>query len=60
MDNQIAPPDGAPSWVTPELIADTIEVWQPDYGYVLTPDDALEILMLFDQLVDVLEDLDGK
>jgi len=60
MNNQIAPPKGAPSWVTPELIADTIEVWQPDCGYVLTPEDALEIIISFDQLVGTLEDLDDE
>ncbi len=25
-------PSGAPAWITPELIADTIETWQPYYG----------------------------
>jgi hypothetical protein len=53
-------PEGSPSWVTPELIADTIETWQGDYDRQLTPDDALEILMLFDRLVSVLEKPDAE
>jgi hypothetical protein len=53
-------PGGAPAWVTPQLIADTIETWQGDYDHELTPDDALEILLLFDELVGVLEKTDAE
>ena len=28
----VAVPAGAPRWVTPELFADTIRVWEPYYG----------------------------
>lgn len=37
-------PSGAPSWVTPELIAHTIRVWQRFSEQPMTPDDALEII----------------
>lgn len=38
-------PAGAPSWITPELIRDTIETWQPYYAQDLTIEDALTILL---------------
>ena len=50
-----AMPPGAPSWITPELIADTIETWQPYYELDLTVNDALEILQGVGNLIDVLE-----
>lgn len=46
---------GAPRWVTPELIADTIETWQPYYDDPLTVENAVQILLSVAQLVDVLE-----
>lgn len=46
-------PAGAPRWVTPELLADTLRVWQPYYGN-LTPQDALSIIMNVGNLFDVL------
>ena len=49
-------PSGAPDWVTAELIAYTIEVWQPYYQYRLTADDALEMLLNAGQLLRVLAD----
>jgi hypothetical protein len=49
-------PSGAPSWVTLELIEDTIRVWQPYYEQPLTVEDALSILMNFGQLTDVLSE----
>ena len=36
---------GVPSWITPELIADTIRAWQPYYAQPLTDRDAVGILM---------------
>ena len=33
-----------PDWITPELIDETIRVWQPYYGRELTEDDAVFIL----------------
>lgn len=49
-----AVPPGAPKWVTSERISDTIRVWQPSYKELLTPDDALEILLNVHALLDVL------
>ncbi|NQU24047.1 MAG: hypothetical protein HQ567_22420 [Candidatus Nealsonbacteria bacterium] len=36
---------GAPAWITPELIDDTIDTWQPYYEETLTAREALDILM---------------
>lgn len=47
-------PPGAPRWVTDELIAHTLRVWQPRYKKELTPQDALEILMNVTELFKVL------
>lgn len=47
-------PSGSPDWVTDELIAETIDVWQPYYSNSLTPDDALEILMGVTKLFEFL------
>ena len=47
-------PAGAPCWVTPELIAHTLRVWQPYYEIQLIPEDALEIMMGVGRLVEVL------
>lgn len=47
-------PAGAPDWATAELIAKTIEVWQPYYPDPLTDDDALAIIQSVGRLIDVL------
>ena len=47
-------PGGSPSWVDPDLIAETIRVWQPYYPQPLTPDAALDILINVGQLYDAL------
>jgi len=47
-------PAGAPEWVTEELIAQTLEVWQPLADRVLTPDDALAMLINVCQLFEVV------
>jgi hypothetical protein len=47
-------PSGAPSWVTKELISQTIRVWQPYYCEPLTADDALVIIQSASQLFEVL------
>jgi hypothetical protein len=52
---EISVPSGAPGWITPELIADTIETWQPYYADLLTADDALGILLSVANLIDILE-----
>jgi len=45
-----------PSWITPELVADTRMVWEPRYGHALTTGDVIEILQNVGQLFDVMED----
>lgn len=52
-------PPGAPLWITPELIALTLQVWQPYYEQPLTAENALEILMGAGRMIDVLSD-DGS
>jgi hypothetical protein len=47
-------PPGAPSWITSDLVADTIRVWQRYYEAPLTPDDALEMIVNVGQLLNVL------
>lgn len=49
-------PAGAPTWVTPELINDTISTWQSVYQRSLTLEDALEILLSVGHLLDRLTD----
>ena len=51
-------PAGAPDWVTPELIEDTIQTWQPVYRHSLTPEDALEILISVAYLFEGLEQVE--
>jgi predicted hotdog family 3-hydroxylacyl-ACP dehydratase len=46
--------DSMPAWVTPELIGQTIKVWQPYYRFPLTPDDAVGILLSVSRLFGVL------
>lgn len=47
-------PAGAPRWVTPELIAHTLRVWQPYYREQLNPEEALAIIMGVSRIVDAL------
>lgn len=47
-------PAGAPAWVSPELIELTLRTWQPHYQTVLTPEDAVYIIMSVGRLFDVL------
>ena len=49
-----AVPAGAPSWVTSELLTQTVEVWQPYYADPLSTDDALAMLMNVGRLIRVL------
>ncbi|MEZ6131318.1 MAG: hypothetical protein R3C59_21795 [Planctomycetaceae bacterium] len=53
---QVVVPDGAPSWVTPELIEKTLEVWQRYYEEELIPEDALAMIMGTSQLFQSLAD----
>jgi hypothetical protein len=44
-------PSGAPAWITGELIARTIEVWQPYYSEPLSADDAMLMLINVGQVL---------
>lgn len=46
--------DGAPEWITPELIQITLKVWQPRYKAQLSEDDARTILLSVGRLFDTL------
>lgn len=50
--NQIPP--GTPAWITADLIAHTLRIWQPRYSAPLTPDDAVYIILNAGRLLDVL------
>lgn len=51
---------GLPDWITPELIAETLDVWQPRYDKQLTDDDAVEILQGVAALLDAIGDVDDE
>ena len=57
--DQASVPPGAPAWVTPELIEHTVHVWQPFYKRELTPEDALELLLSADRLLEFLSPKDN-
>jgi hypothetical protein len=46
--------NGLPSWITPELISETIRAWQPYYAQPLTVQDAIGILLSVGNLFAVL------
>jgi hypothetical protein len=48
-------PAGAPAWITPALIASTLDVWQPHFAKPLTTADAIDILSDVGRLMDILE-----
>jgi hypothetical protein len=45
---------GIPAWITPELIKDTLQTWQPYYNQQLSEADAVEILQSVGRLLDVM------
>ena len=47
-------PDGAPPWVTDELIKLTLDTFESHYEKTLTPEDALEMLTNVANLMDLL------
>ncbi len=49
-----AAPGSTPTWITPELIALTLRVWQPLYPDRLTRDDAIAMLLAVGRLFLVL------
>lgn len=54
-DREACVPPGAPSWVTVELIAQTLRVWQPYYPQQLIPEDALDMILNVGRIVQVLQ-----
>lgn len=52
-DNNL--PDGAPPWVTPSLVAETIEFVRKSTGEELTADEAVEFAVSFSQIGDLLK-----
>jgi len=56
-DSEVVPVvPGAPTWVTPELFADTLATWRHFYSGELTHEQALEILLTVGQLFDALRE----
>lgn len=47
-------PQGSPAWITPELVARTLQVWQPYYKQPLSPQDAVTMILDVSRLFDVL------
>lgn len=47
-------PAGSPDWITAELVEATIRVWQPYYEAILTPEDAVTMIMGVGRLFEVL------
>lgn len=43
---------GLPAWITPELIAETIRVWQPYHAQPLSEREAVEMLLAAANLLD--------
>lgn len=51
---ELAVPLGTPRWISPELVAETLQTWQPYYQEALTPEEAVAIIKSAGRLVDVL------
>lgn len=51
-------PPGVPVWVTAELLASTIAVWQPYYSEPLTDQTALDLVLGVGRLFAALGDVD--
>ncbi|HEY3964096.1 MAG TPA: hypothetical protein VGM05_06040 [Planctomycetaceae bacterium] len=47
-------PAGTPDWITPELVEATIRVWQPFYRAILTPEEAVTMILHVGRLYQVL------
>ncbi|HEY2787358.1 MAG TPA: hypothetical protein VGJ05_20550 [Fimbriiglobus sp.] len=47
-------PAGAPDWITAELIELTIRVWQPHYEAVLSPEEAVTMILNVGRLYQAL------
>lgn len=53
-------PDGCPEWIDRELLAKTIEAWQPVLGRKPSEDDAIEILQRCGNLFEVVGLVTGR
>ena len=51
---------GISTWITADLLAETIQTWEGFYGRKLTADDAFEILQNLGLLIDCLESHNGQ
>lgn len=49
----IVVPEGAPDWITPALIRETLATWQPFYRDSMPVDDAVKILTNVGRLFEV-------
>lgn len=47
-------PAGAPDWITPELVEETIRVWQPYYEAIVTPEEAVTMIQSVGRLYQAL------
>lgn len=47
-------PAGTPEWITAELIEKTIRVWQPYYADLLSPEEAVTMILNADRLYQAL------
>lgn len=58
-DGHSRPARTVPDWITPELIEETLRVWQPYYASPLTPKDAVGILERAGEVLRVLASSPG-
>ncbi len=47
-------PAGTPDWITAELIETTLRVWQPYYATILTPEEAVTMILAVGRLYQAL------
>lgn len=47
-------PAGAPDWITAELIQATSRTWQPYYKEVISPEEAVTMILTVGRLYDAL------
>ena len=47
-------PAGTPDWITVELIEATIRVWQPHYQAIVTPEEAVTMILNVGRLFQAL------
>jgi hypothetical protein len=52
---QTPQPVAVPHWVTDDLIRRTLEIWNPRYGFTLTRDDAIAMILNVSRLYGVLK-----